>query len=66
MYFPPGDLPADAVKFVTVNGGSGAIYPCDAADKNMFFVKSGHGKHFFTDITEVLWRLLACLSASCS
>jgi hypothetical protein len=48
-----GDLPANAVKFLTTKGDSSKIYPCNAVEKNIFFVRSSTAKDFFPDIAAV-------------
>ena len=45
-------LPVDTQKFITINGGTKELYPCDSTEKNIYYVKSGTQKNFYHDITE--------------
>lgn len=45
-------LPTDTQKFITINGGTKELYPCDSTEKNLYYVKSGTQKNFYHDIAE--------------
>jgi hypothetical protein len=45
-------LPVETEKFITINGGTKELYPCDSTEKNIYYVKSGTQKNFYHDITE--------------
>ena len=45
-------LPVETEKFITINGGTKELYPCDSKEKNIYYVKSGTQKNFYHDITE--------------
>jgi hypothetical protein len=45
-------LPKETEKFITINGGTKELYPCDSTEKNIYYVKSGTQKNFYHDITE--------------
>eukprot|EP01043_Picozoa_sp_COSAG02_P037142 COSAG02_NODE_2766_length_8067_cov_6.245733_9_plen_1097_part_00 len=45
-------LPLAAEKFVTLNNGSTALYPCDSSRRRIHFARSSFRRSFFTDIAE--------------